>query len=201
MNFEQKVALGARPLNCLSPQIMLVDDPTSNHILYRCSPEDLRLAAVLPAFSHNRQSWLAATSPLSPVALTPWSSSDSLTWADFSPSFKGLSSVGSMSYHFSTAALSMSSRSGIFRDSRADLVARGPDTHLHVCEAVRRHDLLDAAHDDHLDDLCGNQPGRRVRQFFNNAFLGDGAAVLAPSSGEERRDDSARTHKILISTP
>ena len=53
MNFEQKVALGARPLNCLSPQIMLVDDPTSNHILYRCSPEDLRLAAVSPAFSHK----------------------------------------------------------------------------------------------------------------------------------------------------
>ena len=42
------------------------------------------------------------------------------------------------------------------RDTRADLVARGPDTHLHVCEAVCRHDLLDAAHDDHLDDLCGN---------------------------------------------
>ena len=35
-------------------------------------------------------------------------------------------------------------------------------------------------------DLCGNQPVRRVRrQFFTKSFLGDDAAVLAPSSGEE----------------
>ena len=35
-------------------------------------------------------------------------------------------------------------------------------------------------------DLCGNQPVRRVhRQFFINSFLGDDAAVLARSSGEE----------------
>ena len=34
--------------------------------------------------------------------------------------------------------------------------------------------------------LCGNQPVRRVhRQFFTKSFLGDGAAVLARSSGEE----------------
>ena len=34
--------------------------------------------------------------------------------------------------------------------------------------------------------LCGNQPVRRcTRQFFNKSFLGDGAAVLARSSGEE----------------
>ena len=34
--------------------------------------------------------------------------------------------------------------------------------------------------------LCGNQPVRRcTRQFFNNSFLGDDAAVLARSSGEE----------------
>ena len=33
--------------------------------------------------------------------------------------------------------------------------------------------------------LCGNQPVRRVyRQFFTKSFLGDDAAVLAPSSGE-----------------
>ena len=35
-------------------------------------------------------------------------------------------------------------------------------------------------------NLCGNQPVRRVhRQFFTKSFLGDGAAVLARSSGEE----------------
>jgi hypothetical protein len=35
-------------------------------------------------------------------------------------------------------------------------------------------------------DLCGNQPVRRVhRRFFTKSFLGDDAAVLAPSSGEE----------------
>jgi hypothetical protein len=34
--------------------------------------------------------------------------------------------------------------------------------------------------------LCGNQSVRRVhRQFFTNSLLGDGAAVLARSSGEE----------------
>ena len=34
--------------------------------------------------------------------------------------------------------------------------------------------------------LCGNQPVCRVhRQFFTNSFLGDAAAVLARSSGEE----------------
>ena len=38
------------------------------------------------------------------------------------------------------------------------------------------------------------------RQFFTKSFLGDDAAVLAPSRGG-RRDDSARTRrKILIST-
>ena len=42
-----------------------------------------------------------------------WSSIDSLIWADFSPSLSGLSAVGSMSYHFSTEALSIRSRSGI----------------------------------------------------------------------------------------
>ena len=36
------------------------------------------------------------------------------------------------------------------------------------------------------EELCGNQPVRRVhRQFFTKSFLGDGAAVLARSSGEE----------------
>ena len=35
-------------------------------------------------------------------------------------------------------------------------------------------------------DLCGNQPVCRVpRQFFTKSFLGDDAAVLARSSGEE----------------
>ena len=35
-------------------------------------------------------------------------------------------------------------------------------------------------------DLCGDQPVRRVhRQFFTKSFLGDDAAVLARSSGEE----------------
>ena len=35
-------------------------------------------------------------------------------------------------------------------------------------------------------DLCGNQPVRRVhRQFFTKSFLGDAAAVMAPSSGVE----------------
>ena len=34
--------------------------------------------------------------------------------------------------------------------------------------------------------LCGNQPLCRVHpQFFTKSFLGDGAAWLAPSSGEE----------------
>ena len=34
--------------------------------------------------------------------------------------------------------------------------------------------------------LCGNQPVRRLRQqFFTKSFLGDDAAVLARSSGEE----------------
>ena len=33
--------------------------------------------------------------------------------------------------------------------------------------------------------LCGNQPVRRVRYFFTKSFLGDDAAALAPSSGEE----------------
>ena len=33
--------------------------------------------------------------------------------------------------------------------------------------------------------LCGNQPVRRARQFFTKSFLGDDAAVLARSSGEE----------------
>ena len=33
--------------------------------------------------------------------------------------------------------------------------------------------------------LCGNQPVRRGAQFFTKSFLGDDAAVLTPSSGEE----------------
>ena len=49
------------------------------------------------------------------MALTPWSSIDSLIWADFSPSLSGLSAVGSMSYHFSTEALSIRSRNGILK--------------------------------------------------------------------------------------
>ena len=60
--------------------------------------------------------------------------------------------------------------------------------------------------------LCGNQPVCRVH-FFTKSFLGDDAAVLAPSSGEERASPrhragsasmawrSTRTRrKILIST-
>ena len=34
-------------------------------------------------------------------------------------------------------------------------------------------------------NLCGNQPVRRVQQFFTKSFLGNDAAVLALSSGEE----------------
>ena len=34
-------------------------------------------------------------------------------------------------------------------------------------------------------NLCGNQPVRRVQQFFTKSFLGNDAAVLARSSGEE----------------
>ena len=41
--------------------------------------------------------------------------------------------------------------------------------------------------------LCGNQPVRRcTRRFFNNSFLGDGAAVLARSSGEEQASPRRR---------
>ena len=45
--------------------------------------------------------------------------------------------------------------------------------------------LLDAcAYPDASYDLCGNQPVRRAH-FFTKSFLGDDAAVLARSSGEE----------------
>ena len=45
--------------------------------------------------------------------------------------------------------------------------------------------LLDAcAYPDASYDLCGKQPVRRAH-FFTKSFLGDDAAVLARSSGEE----------------
>ena len=38
----------------------------------------------------------------------------------------------------------------------------------------------------YCDGLCGNQPGALdARQFFTKSFLGDDAAILARSSGEE----------------
>ena len=75
MNFEQQIALGARPLNCLSPQVVLVVigqlvrvvvvrvplilshtlGLESSKFLFRCHREDLRLAAVSPASSHKRR--------------------------------------------------------------------------------------------------------------------------------------------------
>ena len=48
-------------------------------------------------------------------------------------------------------------------DARADLVPGRAETHLYVREAVRRHNRLDAADDDHLDNLCGNKSVRRVQ--------------------------------------
>ena len=50
--------------------------------------------------------------------------------------------------------------------------------------------------------LCGNQPVRRVhRQFFTKSFLGDDAAVLARSSGEEpslRADKELRRENAVV---
>ena len=47
--------------------------------------------------------------------------------------------------------------------------------------------------DENCGQLCGNQPVRRVhRQFFTKSFLGDDAAVLASSSGEESASPSHR---------
>ena len=53
-------------------------------------------------------------------------------------------------------------------------------------QLVLREELGRGARAREHDDLCGNQPLRRVhRQFFTKSFLGDDAAILARSSGEE----------------
>ena len=55
---------------------------------------------------------------------------------------------------------------------------------------------------DDRGDLRGNQPVRRVhRQFFIKSFLGDDAAVLARTSGEEpslRADKELRRENVVV---
>ena len=69
-------------------------------------------------------------------------------------------------------------------------------------QLVLREELGRGARAREHDDLCGNQPLRRVhRQFFTKSFLGDDAAILARSSGEEpslRADKELRRENAVV---